>query len=49
MPKTLDEPAHMNGVESFWSLFKQVFHGTYHKRSKKHLNRYVRQFAEKHA
>lgn len=40
--------AHMNGVESLWAMFKRTFHGTYHHMSKKHLNRYVEQFAGKH-
>ena len=44
----LDHLAHTNGVESFWATFKRAFHGTYHRISKKHLNRYVGQFAGKH-
>ncbi|MDE2729877.1 MAG: IS1595 family transposase [Bacteroidota bacterium] len=40
--------AHANGLESFWALFKRAYHGTYHHISKKHLNRYVQQFARKH-
>lgn len=40
--------AHTNGIESFWSMFKRAFHGTYHHMSKKHLNCYVEQFAGKH-
>lgn len=45
---TINHLAHTNGVESFWALFKRAFHGTYHRISKKHLNRYVGQFAGKH-
>ena len=45
---TINHLAHTNGVESFWALFKRAFHGTYHWISKKHLNRYVGQFAGKH-
>ena len=37
--------AHTNGVESFWSLMKRGYHGTYHHWSPKHTDRYVREFA----
>ena len=37
--------AHVNGMESFWSLMKRGYQGTYHHWSPKHLDRYVREFA----
>lgn len=40
--------AHTNGLESFWSLLKRGYHGTYHLMSEKHLNRYVDEFSGRH-
>ena len=40
--------AHTNGMESFWSMLKRAYVGTYHKLSPKHLNRYVQEFAGRH-
>ena len=42
------EQAHINGIESFWSMLKRAHKGTYHKISKKHLNRYVNEFVIRH-
>ena len=42
------DQAHTNGVESFWSLLKRGYHGTYHKMSPKHLGRYVTEFSGRH-
>ena len=44
----LSEYAHTNGIGSFWAVLKRAYHGTNHNLSKKHLNRYVTQFAGKH-
>ena len=40
--------AHTQGVESFWSLLKRGFHGTFHHMSVKHLDRYVQEFSGRH-
>ena len=40
--------AHTQGIESFWSLLKRGYHGTYHKISPKHLDRYVGEFVGRH-
>ena len=42
------DQAHTNGIESFWSLLKKGYVGTYHKMSVKHLQRYVDKFAGRH-
>ena len=44
----VDGQAHTNGVESFWSMLKRGYYGTYHRMSVKHLPRYVSEFAGRH-
>lgn len=41
----VDGVANTNGIESFWALLKRALYGTYHNVSKKHLQRYVNEFA----
>ena len=42
------DQAHTNGIESFWATLKRGYHGTFHHISRKHLNRYVNEFATRH-
>ena len=42
------DQAHTNGIESFWSMLKRAYDGTYHKISHKHLQRYVDEFTGRH-
>jgi hypothetical protein len=36
---------HTNTIESFWAMFKRGYHGVYHWMSRKHMQRYVDEFA----
>lgn len=40
--------AHTNGIESFWSMTKTAYDGTYHKLSHQVLQRYVDEFTGRH-
>ena len=40
--------AHIDGMESFWAILKRAHKGTFHKISKKHLDRYVTEFSSRH-
>lgn len=44
----VDGQIHTNGVESFWWMLKRAHKGSFHKMSKKHLQRYVNEFAGRH-
>ncbi len=48
VPTFISEMAHTNGSESFWASFKRAYGETYIQLSKKHLHRYIQQFAGKH-
>ena len=39
---------HINGMESFWSMFKRGYVGVYHHMSPEHLDRYVGEFEGRH-
>ena len=42
------DQAHTKGIESFWSVLKRAHTGTFHRLSRKHLQRYVNEFAGRH-
>lgn len=44
----VDGMAHINGMESFWATLKRAYHGTFHKLSPQHLERYIREFSGRH-
>ena len=35
-------------MESFWSMLKRAYKGTFHKLSPKHLDRYIQEFVGRH-
>ena len=43
-----DDGVSTNGIESFWSMLKRGYIGTYHHWSAKHCDRYVAEFAGRH-
>lgn len=44
----VNEQAHTNGIESFWAMLKRGYHGIYHQMSRKHIQRYIIEFQERH-
>ncbi len=44
----VDGGIHTNGIEGFWAMFKRGQKGVYHKMSKKHLQRYIDDYASRH-
>ena len=42
------EQAHTNGLESFWSVLKRGFNGTFHHINPRHLHRYIGEFSGRH-
>ena len=44
----VNDMAHTNGIESFWSMLKRGYQGIFHKISHWHLNRYVNEFCGRH-
>ena len=40
--------AHVNGMESFWSMVRRGYDGTFHHISEEHLHRYINEFARRH-
>ncbi len=44
----VNDQAHVNGMESFWGMMKRGYHGTYHRMSPAHLQRYVNEFTGRH-
>jgi hypothetical protein len=38
----------INGMESFWSLLKRAYVGTFHRMSPEHVHRYLAEFVGRH-
>ena len=43
--KFVDGQIPVNGMENFWSILKRGYKGVYHRMSRKHLQRYINEFA----
>jgi len=43
--QSVNGPIHTNTIEGFWSQLKRSIHGTFHHVSRKHLQKYVNEFA----
>ena len=44
----VNHKVHVNGMESFWSMLKRGYYGTYHRMSPAHIQRYVNEFSGRH-
>ena len=44
----MKDQARTNGIESFWSMLKRSYDGTYHHMSLQHLGRYIGEFSGRH-
>ncbi len=44
----VNDKVHVNGMESFWSMLKRGYYGTYHRMSPAHIQRYVNEFSGRH-
>ncbi len=46
--KYIKDQVHTNEIENFWSILKRGFIGVYRRMSKKHLKRYIDEYAGRH-
>lgn len=44
----VDGGAHVNGMQSFWSMLRRGYHGVYHRMSPVHLQRNIDEFTGRH-